>query len=246
MARSVRTRKAKSKVWKPTTQALRDKAITVSRGVFWTPVVGANHIRILPPADYLTNPEATFFFDAVLHHGFKDEDARRRALPCLRYHSDSGEDCPACIVEEWVMANGTPPQQDVVQNMQGRPRTYYNIIYRQGEFPNVQIWGSSAKIRDDIIAQLDVPGFEGMLDPEEGNDIVLTRTGTGMQTRYRVDPMTKASSVGVPDWQTKAFDLADRLLIKISEAEMKTYLKASYDGVLPIDKIFGRKKKGAK
>lgn len=241
MARSVRTKKAKGSVWKPKTQALRDKAISVSRGAFWTPVVGSNRIRVLPPADYKTNEEATFFFDAVLHHGFKDEDAKRRALPCLRYHSDKSEDCPACQAIEWAQGYGTPAQQDLVQNAEGRPRTYYNVILRQSEFPTVQIWGSSAKIRDDILTLMEVPGYEGMLDPEAGNDIILTRTGTGMQTRYRLDPVTSPSPVGLDGWQGKVFDLADRLLVKVTEKEMRAYMKASYDGVLPIAKIFGKK-----
>lgn len=159
---------------------------------------GKTKLRILPWKD------GVFYEGAVLHYGFKDGQ-KGFAIPCLE--GMHGKPCPVCKVWARMEESGDKAVKKIARDI--APKDFYmsNVVDRTDG--RIKIWSySGAKLKQIISLLKDEDYGPGILNPDTGNDISISREGTGFNTKYsepRVSP--KSTPVGIKNWEKKIHNL---------------------------------------
>lgn len=193
----------------------------IGGGNFFKPVEGKNVVRVLPP---YSNKSGKFFFEATLHYGFK-KDGKSVGIPY------TGEN--SFIMKKLnELASEGEEGAKLAGRFGPRKKYYVNIIDRSTGA--VKIWGFSRKILKDLLAvYLDKEDGGAFDHPKDGRDLIIERTGKGMQTRYsvRVRPRsTPAIEPGedIPD----LFDLEKETVREYDAVELKAIWNETFAGEL--------------
>jgi len=167
---------------------LKDIERRSARGPYWTPQVGKNIVRILPAW-----AEGKRFYHKVWGHWVR---AQSTSYPCL--NKMKGEKCPLCEEVERLRATGDRKHANALS---ASLRYYLQVIDRKNPEAGVQIFNTGSTVFKGIAALLnDEDWGPGLLDIQKGYDIVIERTGEGLDTDYpsiraRKDP--SPAGVGV-------------------------------------------------
>ncbi|MNJ59091.1 hypothetical protein D3C77_547570 [compost metagenome] len=107
---------------------------------------------------------------------------------------------------------------------------WYNIEDDKKESP-VHVLATGIGLYKDILGLIVDPEYgEVMLDPKEGLDIIVTKTGTGQfGTKYEVKAARKESSVGLEEWEDALNDL-DALVVPKTAKEMEDLMEGNESG----------------
>lgn len=166
--------KAPKRTWfQSDDEAIEQALADLGGGNFFKPKEGKNIVRILPP--YKDNGK--FFFEGKFHYGFKS-DGKTVTVPYM------GEDS---YIMKKLNALSSDGEEGMKLSKRYGPRTkfFVNIIDR--ESGAVKVWGFSSTIMKKLKAfRLDNEDGGKFEDPEEGYDLIIERTGKGMETRYDV------------------------------------------------------------
>lgn len=219
--------------------ALQKKRAELGSGKYWQPKEGKNQVRILPP----WSEEGVWFYKLPLHYGFKDDEDRNRAYPCLREWK--GERCPACdAIAELKKVDGG---QKISERLRARSKYYVNLIDRRIGEDKVFIYGLSGKMLNEILSYEDDEDYGDVVNPKTGYDFVIDRTGSGLQTRYAVRIRPKPAPTGKFG---DLYALDTEVPNEITAHEMAESLKKMYDELLtdfdPDDYATKSKKKATK
>lgn len=169
-------------------EAMKKAKDTLGSGKYWQPKEGKNQIRILPP----WSEEGKWFLKLALHYGFKDEEDRNRAYPCLKEWK--GTRCPACdAISELKKVDGG---QKIIKAMLPRIKCYVNLIDRRIGEDKVFIYGVSPRIMNEILSYDEDEDYGDLTHPKTGFDLILEKTGSGLLTKYAVRIKPKASPTG--------------------------------------------------
>lgn len=176
-----------AKYFKANKEEMTKMKNALGSGKWFKPKDGKNQIRILPP----WSKEGKWAFALALHYGFKDEEGRDRAHPCMKQWK--GVRCPAC--DMLSLLKKVDGAEKIVEKMNPKTKYYVNLIDRKVGDDKVFIYGLSAKLLNEILAYDDDEDYGNVTDPEEGYDFVLEKTGSGLTTRYaiRIKPKTTAA-----------------------------------------------------
>jgi len=175
---------------------------------YWNPSSGNNKIRLLPP----WTDEAKSFERAIMTHF--NVGPEEQMFPC------AGVGCPICAHVAKMRATGDPADAEAAQRIVAKKRYYSNIIdmkdpvytkkdvddyrtsgatdpcpFEEGQ-TKVQIFGYGPMVYSQLInmfAQLQ----QDLTDPVNGYDIMITKIGEELATKYTVIPAPPARPVQI-------------------------------------------------
>lgn len=168
-------------------------------------------VRFLPPA----NEDGSLFTKVVNHFNLKTDDSppRGMAVACSSHHKD--EDCYLCNLSRVLKRNGDKAEKKIGDDIRGSQRFYAPIILAErnedGEWEwedRVRLIGLPKTAVEDvssILIQQDQVGDDFFCDVEKGQDLLITRTGTGFNTKYKVSASGVKMDLNevLPDWEEK-------------------------------------------
>lgn len=145
---------------------------------FFTPRVGDNNVRILPPP-----PDADwghYGLNLTVHYGI---GADQSAYLCR--NKMLGEACPICEERERAASAG---EEDLADDLRPNQRVAVYVIDRAQEGKGPLLWNLPAGLDKDIIKLCIDPSSGEVLpvdDPNDGYDLNFTREGEGLKTKYK-------------------------------------------------------------
>lgn len=203
---------------------------------------GDNRVRILPPWNKERREDPAQYHNGLSHsfgqHFIKDATGKVQAVyVCVA--KTYGHDCPICEAIGVGIANATSEAQktQLEQASSGGGRTLVNALMREGDSPNdPQILEMPPsvyeKIMDRAVRMLEEEG-EDVFDLDSGFDVIVTKTGTGLSTKYDVDIARKPSSVN-PNVLDKLHDIDKYVAQEYDEGRNKALAAISrVSGALP-------------
>lgn len=221
--------------------ALREKLKHTDMGGgsagFWSPKEGRSVIRILPETG-----EMEFFFQEVGRHNFPPDN--KKNCYCPKFTSHNELPCPVCeIVDD--LYKGDKASQAMAGNLRVRKSYWMNVIVRgtkEGEADSgPYIYTPGQTVFSAIAALISDPDYGDIMSTEDGLDIIIERTGSGLNTEYQVKPRRNSSPLSdnkeeIEEWLSKARDLT---WVQVSENpdEDKELSKGHSLYLLPYERI---------
>lgn len=159
---------------------------------------GKTRVRLLPGWN-LEDPN-TFWHDFGMHY-VKDKDNKLAAV-YICADKTYQRDCPVCsAVWEGIRAakdTGNASMERLLNQAKSTARVLVNGLVRDGEEPNKpQVIELPSGVFDSMVEQITTFADDdvNMLDPKEGHDFFVTKTGSGLDTEYSVAVAPKATEV---------------------------------------------------
>ena len=160
-------------------------------------VEGRNVLRILPPTVGSKSP-----FHRVWQHYITTDDGKLVVFECpwRGKHGSEREPCPACEEAERLDRSTNPLAQERARRFWPTRRVYANAIDRSCPDDGVKLLVVGKMIYEGLLNLAKDPDAGGdFTHPETGFDIIVTRTGTGMDTRYKVTAARSNSPLSEDD-----------------------------------------------
>ena len=189
----------------------------------WTPREGDNYIRILPSCDK--------DFNIWCHIWIHYNPQSKKYFLCPKEMSpknSSTSPCPVC--EEYENLKDAGEEDDVCSQFKAGAKTLFFIIDRDDEKKGVQLYAASRwQVAVDIFDQMEDKRKNitiDIADIDNGYDVVVTKEGKGMHTKYKAFVERESSEIGSNEWEDQLVSFADVL------ADEPTYdtLKADFFG----------------
>jgi len=196
---------------------------------------GRNVVRILPPFGEMDS----FAVEAWVHYGIgkSDTDKKGKMVVCPKTANENNP-CPACELSKQLYSLSKKKDDKAMKEAKQfnkKKRVYYNAIdkadvledFELREDPqdkDKQIWfnkktdeqespikvlGTGIGVYKDLIKIIIDPEYGDITDPEEGLDIIITKSGSGQfNTEYEVKSVRKESAIEFADWEEHLNDLS--------------------------------------
>jgi len=187
---------------------------------------GKTRVRLLPGWNP-TDPN-TFWHDFGMHY-VKDKDNKLAAV-YICADKTYQRDCPVCsAIWEGIRASkdtGNTSMEKLLGQAKSTARVLVNGLVRDGEEPNKpQVIELPSGVFDAMVEQITTFADDdvNMLDPKEGHDFFVTKTGSGLDTEYSVSTAPKATEVtydvaAVTDLNAYCSQESDQGLLKATGA----------------------------
>lgn len=208
--------------YKPRTSEQLNKRATQSGGLRDSPIKdefqffspkGNMKLRILPPT-WSDTPDH-WGYDAYIHYQIGPDNA---AYLCL--NKMKSEDCPICQERLQAEKEG---EADYAKSLAPTKRVFVWVIDRNNEDAGPLIWSMPWTVDRDI-CKLSIDDSGEIIyidDPEKGYDVLVSREGEGVQTRYNgIQIARRTSPLGKDEWL--------EFVIKNPLSECLHYYDASY------------------
>lgn len=189
---------------------------------------GRNVVRVLPPRE----GSESFEQEVFVHYGVgKTQNDNGKTVTCPTTH---GEDkaCPICEASKALFKLSKKKDdryEKEAKRMGRKKRVYYNVISRdedlslysfkdgkwykteEGKEPveesPVKVMNSGVGVLKAIFGLIVDPEYGDVTDPTEGLDLIITKSGSGLDTKYEVKSVRKESPIGLDNWETALTDL---------------------------------------
>lgn len=185
LVRKDKTKKSKGFVYKGRSADVVKKIAEESGGRFdsilksgvdtFTPAVGENVVRILPP----TWDNEYFGLSVWVHSRIGEDNSTYLCLKKMK-----GKDCPICAAAKEAKDDG---EEDEAKALRNNERYLYYVINRKDKEPSPQVWNASwTQNREIAGACRNIKSGRVLLidHPDEGYDLSFRRTGQGLKTKY--------------------------------------------------------------
>lgn len=204
----------------------------------------ATRLRVVPPVD----ESGMIFTKSVNHFKLKNDEGFGIALACLEEHGtdETGENCFLCRLTKHLFSTNDKGDAKIAKEISASSRWYLQAYIAQKqedgtlEYLGPKLVGLSKTTAERIsglLATQDTVGDDYFCDVENGQDLVITRQGSGFKTKYTVDLAGKKVNLNeiVPDWNEEdgkrrlITDVYDALNLKAvtpqeqSEAVLRTF-----------------------
>tara|TARA_R110000851_G_C13102760_1_gene569364 strand:- start:98697 stop:99818 length:1122 start_codon:yes stop_codon:yes gene_type:complete len=195
------------------------------------PTPGKNRYRILPSWKPAESGDPTFFQDFGQHF-IKDQAGELKAI-YMCTEKTFGKPCAICeAVSEGLMASGDDQTMKALDESKSKGRILFNAIHFEGEDPKTPVILDLTPTTAEKVLDL-MEEFGNIVSITEGTDIVITRTGTGLNTEYSVMPAAKSKPVAKAILE-KLHDLDDYIKQEFDEGFTKAIGAVStVSGLLP-------------
>jgi hypothetical protein len=194
---------------------------------------GRNVLRILPPKGENEFAEEVFVHYGV----GKSESNQKGSMVVCPTTKDDNAKCPVCEAAKALrkLKKKDNDKYDKEARAIGRKkRVYYNAISENTNFADferrveekdgkevvtwwntvedkagspVQVFASGIGIFKDIIGFIIDPEYGDITDPEDGLDLIITKSGTGFNTKYDTKTKRKNSAIEFEYWEECLNDL---------------------------------------
>lgn len=183
-------------------------------------------LRVLPPV----TEDGLIFTKVTNHFRLKNEDNFGMALACLVDHGndETGEVCYICNLVNYLRKTGDKGDSKIAGDLRGNPRWYMQCLIwdpHSEEYFGPKLVGVSKTtaeaINELLVAQED-SGDDFFCDPENGQDLTITRKGSGLNTKYTVMPSGQKTSLDdiFPGWEDKIItDVYGAIDLKIEDQD---------------------------
>ena len=154
-------------------------------------------IRVLPGwgKGAIVNGIKFFYWVSGQHFGFTI-GGRRRAISCPEV-AGRGK-CPVCTFVSKLKGSGNSEYESLIKgfgtSVDKQLRYFVNVIDREDP-DKIKIFGTNKKFIEAMLDASDDPDIGDITDIQDGRDVVITRKGSGGQTRYKYRVRSKASSI---------------------------------------------------
>lgn len=188
---------------------------------------GRNVVRILPPAP----GKDMFYSEVFMHYGINktEENKKGVSVVCPTTLGDN-KPCPVCELTKslWQLSKSKEDSyQKQAKRLGRKKRVYFNVIDRgddlskfkkndEGKWINtdtneeespIKIMSTGVGILKDILGFIVDPEYGDITDAEKGLDVIITKSGTGLNTNYDVKTVRKESAIGFDNWEENLNDL---------------------------------------
>lgn len=170
-------------------------------------------VRFLPP----NRADGALFTKIVNHFKLKTEDepARGMAVACLNHVED--KPCYLCELSSVLKKHGDKAERQLGDDIRASARFYATVLVAEKaddgswEYRGPKLIGLPKTAVEDlnaILLQQDMAGDDFFCDAEKGQDILITRTGSGFQTKYKSMASGKKNNLDdiFPEWEEKFID----------------------------------------
>jgi hypothetical protein len=171
------------------------KRIKESRNTtsFWTPQVGDNLIRILPPKAYQTDANALFFKRLRTHWNVGKDSVK---VLCRKMLGTKSE-CPICsYVEDDLLKSGRSEDVTLANDLKASERYAMCILDLKEKDKGPQVFECSKTLFDSILAIFLDEEYEDLDSLKIGRNLKIKRVGSGKNdTRYSVIPSSTPTAI---------------------------------------------------
>lgn len=165
---------------------------------------GRNIVRILPEVG-----EMEFFYQPVgVHYMGKNR------VYCPAFTTEGQRDCPICELVSNLYRAGDPASKKIASKIRVTKRFWMNAIDRSNEKAGALILTIGPMVFGAVANLINDPEYGSVYDIENGTDIIIEKSGSGIDTEYQTTPRRNASymlvynkdtapdddSVGQPDY----------------------------------------------
>lgn len=184
---------------------------------WFSPSDGRNVIRILPPKD-----GGEFYAETMVHYNLGPD--KKKSAVCRKAAGE--KHCPVCDLVD-ALYKGDADDKKLAGRIKARGKYYFNVIDRSVEeddenFGKVLVYGSGVTVFEEILGIICDPDYGDITDAKEGYDIIITKSGKGLDTEYKINARPKQTKIGVDDWEEKLVDIS--VLTKAKSEEDIEYL----------------------
>lgn len=154
------------------------------------PTEGRSKWRILPSWRGAEDPDIAHAFG---QHFVKDAAGDLKAVHmCL--DKTYGKPCPICDALTHAIRNSDDNTQKLLKESQASGGFLLNALNAKGEVVLLQLTPTTYEKLLDLMDQYADDGLD-LIDINAGFDIIITREGKGMQTKYSINPAPKSTKV---------------------------------------------------
>jgi hypothetical protein len=206
-------------------------------------------LRFLPAP----REDGFIFYPVTNHYGIVNQDKKKMALACLIKHgnADTGKACLLCAINQYFQDNAEALGFDDEAANRLRPSTrfYAQVLRASIKDSKVAGWSHpmliqfSATAAGDIQTIFDSQSKFGQpiaTDPDQGQGIIVTRTGNGYKTKYKAERTGEIVSLDVirPTWGDEFMsDLYKEIGLNVATpAQQLSYLRVTFPA-LDLDSI---------
>lgn len=197
----------------------------------------ARRVRFLPP----NRVDGALFTKVVQHFKLKTEDdpPRGMALACNHHYKD--EECYLCNLSKILKRDGDKAERKLGDEIRPSQRFYAVVLAAEKDedgnwtYSGPKLLGLPKTAVEQVNAILlaeDMAGDDFFCDVEKGQDLIITRTGKGFQTKYSAQATGQKNNLSevFPEWEDKFIEGMDDALglnfasnETMREAAVRTY-----------------------
>ena len=229
-------------------EAARAASMNFGPMPFWKPKKGKNRVRIMPP--YTDEGENAYLWwrEIWAHWGVGPDDDSKKNVSCPKMSPDSEDkECPICDYVEQLKASGDPADLALAKEIRSQRRIYTNIIDLKDPVwneaaieelrsedvpedklpeigdPKIQVWNFGVKIFN-VLLDYYTENID-MVDLKEGYNVVLTRSGEGLNTSYITRLEQKPSRAPCEEDPTEKLHNLDSVMQFKTSVELQAVLE---------------------
>lgn len=197
------------------------------RTAFFSPLKGTSVLRILPPGNESLLRRGLLGKLQYKHFLYWGGESKGIHLCGRNTDPERYESCPICVAYDKI--EGVVPE-DQLKRQRAKPRALFNAILRvcmdpgnapqeQELFGKIVLLEGPSDLYNYVQTSIMNPQFGLWVDPYNGADLIVTRTGEGLDTRY-------SCSVKPGNWGPAASSVeeTDKLLSDLIDLEKWTLL----------------------
>lgn len=206
----------------------------------------ARRVRFLPP----NRADGALFTKVVQHFKLKTEDDPPRGMAVACNHHYKDEDCYLCNLSKILKRDGDKAERKLGDDIRPSQRFYAVVLAaernEQGEweYSGPKLLGlpkTAVEQVNGILLAQDMSGDDFFCDVDNGQDIIITRTGKGFQTKYSAQATGQKNDLNVifPDWEDKFIEDMDEALglNHVSNEDMRAAAVRTYGDDLDWDTL---------
>jgi len=149
-------------------------------------------VRFLPP----TTGDGTLFTKIVNHFRLKTDDdpPRGMAVGCNAHFEN--EPCYLCNLSQTLKRHGDKAERKIGDEIRASARFYAPVLEAEKDENDEWVYDQKVKLIglpktaveeiSALLVQQDMVGDDFFCDVEKGQDLLITRTGTGFNTKYKI------------------------------------------------------------
>jgi hypothetical protein len=170
---------------------------------FWSPKDGRNVVRILPPKPGTED----FYVESRVHYNV---GPNKKMVTCGKVARGT---CAVCDFVDALFKSGDKEDEKLAKRMKATSRYYFNVVDRTvGEkdegYGDILVFGAGATIFTDILGIIVDPDFGDITDPDNGRDVIITKSGKQLDTEYKTQARPVQTELGIDKWEEKMVDLS--------------------------------------
>ena len=181
---------------------------------------GKNVRRILPPK----GDKDVFWSEGYLHFGLGDDG--KKTVTCLETYGE-GKKCPICQYVEELKKSKSKEDKQLADKIRRVKRTYIAVLNRDADEEKPLVLPVGQTIMKQVVDLICDPDYGDITDFNEGRDITITKSGSGLSTEYSVIAKPK-TSIASEDFDEDELDEEipdlDALFVKKTPDELQAIL----------------------